>query len=215
MAMMRCGGRGLGRTMERLYTTRSGDEGRRSWRSGMRGEKEEGGDMVGPRCERSNLRPVRYGERYWRRRMETTTRDGRGHPYSLQEFGASPVTMPPPLVALKARLDLQNLHWSLLRSRADKLNQTFWESQSQRFEQQENALINTYPSSESDLPNQELLLGSLDQFYARWLIEQRHAFTAYNRSWWGLQPALLKADWLAHIRNLKWKLACWRYAFHS
>jgi len=165
--------------------------------SGRRAKREE----VYERAERCSSRET------------TRTGEGRHHPYSLQEFGAlSPVPMPPPLVALKAHLDLQDLQWSRLRARADALNRAFWEPMARRFEQQELAL--KLPPHPPPL-NNERLLDDLDLFYARWLIHHRQAFHNYNLAWWRLQPALLKADCLALIRHWKWKLACWRYSFHS
>jgi hypothetical protein len=129
--------------------------------------------------------------------------------------------MPSGLAALRARLEVQDIHWTLLRTRADKLNQAFWEHQSSHFEALELSQKTHILHQESPpgvvvdnipLSVQERLDSALDLFYAQWLVDQKSQFQKYNRAWWALQPALLKAGWLAQIRNLKWKLACWRYA---
>ncbi|OAV98156.1 hypothetical protein PTTG_25824 [Puccinia triticina 1-1 BBBD Race 1] len=112
--------------------------------------------------------------------------------------------MPRPLNELRERLEIEDLQWIMFRNRVDKLNQAFWETQSTRFEALEQA------------QKDSVLLAQIDHNTQRlppaWLVEQSERFMRYNRRWWSLQPALLKGGWLAQVRNLRWKLACWRYS---
>ncbi|OAV90601.1 hypothetical protein PTTG_28268 [Puccinia triticina 1-1 BBBD Race 1] len=130
--------------------------------------------------------------------------------------------MPRPLNELRERLEIEDLQWIMFRNRVDKLNQAFWETQSTRFEaleqaQKDSVLLAQTDHNTQQLPpasaaNDERVNSTLDLFYANWLVEQSERFMRYNRRWWSLQPALLKGGWLAQVRNLRWKLACWRYS---
>ncbi|KAA1137418.1 hypothetical protein PGTUg99_011427 [Puccinia graminis f. sp. tritici] len=180
-------------------------------------------DQVGPPCARSNLRPIRYSARFsspptaspptGQSAAEQPVESPHRHPYSLEEFRAEPVQLSGRLAELRARLELEDLQWSMFRNRVDKLNQAFWETQSTRFEALEQKQRDAVLAQTVNLPPEsveERLNTRLDQFYASWLIDQKKLFMLYNWRWWGLQAALLKGGWLAQVRDLKWKLACWR-----
>ncbi|KAH9453944.1 hypothetical protein Pst134EB_014044 [Puccinia striiformis f. sp. tritici] len=193
-------------------------------------------DQVGTPCLRSNLRPIRYSPRFWSpsstslyQNSETpknTTREtDYRHPYSLQEFKTEPILLPNHLVELKATLELEDLQWIMFRNQVDKFNQSFWETHSTRFEELEEEeqsqkditlKFNRSSHSSSSIQQQKEQINSkLDQFYSDWLIDHKLNFMKYNREWWALLPALIKGGWLAQFRNLKWKLACWRYSILS
>ncbi|KNE98472.1 hypothetical protein PSTG_08210 [Puccinia striiformis f. sp. tritici PST-78] len=146
------------------------------------------------------------------------------HPYSLQEFQIEPILLPTHLAELKSALELEDLQWIMFRNRVDKFNQTFWETHSTRFEELEEeaqsqkdvTLNQSSDSSSSPIQQQKEQIDSkLDRFYSDWLIDHKLNFMKYNREWWALLPALIKGGWLAQLRNLKWKFACWRYSILS
>ncbi|KAI7951243.1 hypothetical protein MJO28_006927 [Puccinia striiformis f. sp. tritici] len=192
-------------------------------------------DQVGTPCPRSNLRPIRYSPRLWSRSSTSSNQDSENpkskareadyrHPYSLQEFQIEPILLPTHLAELKSALELEDLQWIMFRNRVDKFNQTFWETHSTRFEELEEeaqsqkdvTLNQSSDSSSSPIQQQKEQIDSkLDRFYSDWLIDHKLNFMKYNREWWALLPALIKGGWLAQLRNLKWKFACWRYSILS
>ncbi|POW13849.1 hypothetical protein PSTT_03454 [Puccinia striiformis] len=150
-------------------------------------------DQVGTPCPRSNLRPIRYSPRFWSRSSTSSN------------------------------LDSENRKWIMFRNRVDKFNQTFWETHSTRFEEleeeaqsQKDVTLNQSSDSSSLIQQQKEQIDSkLVRFYSDWLIDHKLNFMKYNREWWALLPALIKGGWLAQLRNLRWKFACWRYSILS
>ncbi|POW18087.1 hypothetical protein PSHT_06219 [Puccinia striiformis] len=191
-------------------------------------------DQVGTPCPRSNLRPIRYSPRFWSRSSTSSNLDSENpkskareadyrHPYSLQEFQIEPTLLPTHLAELKSALELEDLQWIMFRNRVDKFNQTFWETHSTRFEEleeeaqsQKDVTLNQSSDSSSLIQQQKEQIDSkLVRFYSDWLIDHKLDFMKYNREWWALLPALIKGGWLAQLRNLRWKFACWRYSILS
>ncbi|KAH9453940.1 hypothetical protein Pst134EA_013049 [Puccinia striiformis f. sp. tritici] len=235
MMMMMRSGRSEWTDMIRLYSSSSSLRPKR-WETKVNNSMEAvEEDQVGTPCPRSNLRPIRYSPRLWSRSSTSSNQDSENpkskareadyrHPYSLQEFQIEPILLPTHLAELKSALELEDLQWIMFRNRVDKFNQTFWETHSTRFEELEEeaqsqkdvTLNQSSDSSSSPIQQQKEQIDSkLDRFYSDWLIDHKLNFMKYNREWWALLPALIKGGWLAQLRNLKWKFACWRYSILS
>ncbi|KAI9621980.1 hypothetical protein H4Q26_015418 [Puccinia striiformis f. sp. tritici PST-130] len=117
-----------------------------------------------------------------------------------EKFQIEPILLPTHLAELKSALELEDLQWIIGRSTVSK----------------DVTLNQSSDSSSSPIQQQKEQIDSkLDRFYSDWLIDHKLNFMKYNREWWALLPALIKGGWLAQLRNLKWKFACWRYSILS
>ncbi|KAG6898381.1 hypothetical protein C0992_009056 [Termitomyces sp. T32_za158] len=109
------------------------------------------------------------------------------HPYSLDEFSATP----------QQRSEDLALQFKLQRQQLDDFHQHFWFDSNTRFEAAKHAVLASLPPTASPLKKES----ALSEFYTQWYIQEAHRTDAYTKEWRRRNFALIKLGTRVQIQQ--------------
>ncbi|KAL8284105.1 hypothetical protein RQP46_004854 [Phenoliferia psychrophenolica] len=155
-------------------------------------------DLIGPPCPLSNLRPTYYAALF----PSLPTSPTVPHPYSLNEFPASPTSAR--LARVQRQLHAADLEWRLMRYRIDRHDQDFWSKTNTEFLSKRDSFI----VEERTRTGQDDV--ELAPFYKAHLDRTRKDYAKYNSELWSMQASLLWPSLKAATRSWRWRWEVWR-----